>query len=55
MLALENEPNLVTLELKNGGTSNVTINQDADAADTTEPAAFIYGDDDDLNGKTFQL
>lgn len=50
VLALENEPNLVTLELKNG-----QINQIANAAgpaDGEEDA--IYGDAE-FDGKTFQL
>lgn len=52
VLALENEPNLVTLELKNcqlnpisNNASNATASDDVDA---------IYGDAE-LNGNTFQL
>lgn len=50
VLALENEPNLVTLELKNFNDSN----QQTDSADTDETTKFTYGDED-LDGKTFQL
>lgn len=52
MLALENEPNLVTLELKNCLTSNHNQQTDSDAA--AENIEFTYGDED-LNGKTLQL
>lgn len=62
VLALENEPNLVTLELKNCVTSNRNNHPTADAAvdaaadddDATENAKFTFGDED-LNGKTIQL
>lgn len=59
VLALENEPNLVTLELKNCVTSNRNNQQKAGAAadaddDATQNAKFTFGDED-LNGKTIQL
>lgn len=47
ILALENQPNLVTLELKNSNNNNQII-------DTTNDNVSIYGDEE-FNGKTFQL
>lgn len=50
VLALENEPNLVTLELKNCEFNQISNNGSIDD-DESNP---IYGDDE-FNGKTFRL
>lgn len=53
VLALENEPNLVTLELKNCKINEITNSASGgDSGDDDEDAN--YGDAE-FNGKTFQL
>lgn len=56
VLALENEPNLVTLELKNSGqvVSAATASAAASESGTNRDDASAYGDDEN-HGKTFQL
>lgn len=54
-LALVNEPNLVTLELKNRNTVNQQSSGAVVDADTENPnTPTIYGDEEN-NGKIFQL
>lgn len=50
VLALENEPNLVTLELKNCEINKISNDGSID----DDELDSIYGDDE-FNGKTFQL
>lgn len=54
VLALENEPNLVTLELKNCKINQISNNTVAASAAADDDDDIIYGDAE-FNGKTFQL
>lgn len=51
MLALENEPNLVTLELKNYQINQMSSANDSDGSNED---VIVYGDAEFM-GKTFQL
>lgn len=50
VLALENQPNLVTLELKNSNNNQT----EAATGESTDEEVTTYGDDE-FNGKTIQL